>query len=74
MTNVNEIKLPNMETKLKVEWALSSITDNVKIVDLWIEDKLWETSWLPEKTLKFIMKTLIDEQMIIETELFRKYG
>ncbi len=62
MTKVSVINLPNFDGELKVEWVLSSVSDNVKVVDVWADGKPWKLSWMPEKTVKLINKQFIEEQ------------
>lgn len=74
MTKVSVINLPNFDGELKVEWVLSSVSDNVKIVDVWADGKPWKLSWMPEKTVKLINKQLIEEQCQLEQDGVEEFG
>lgn len=66
MTKVSIINLPNFDGEFKVEWVLSSVSNNVKVVDAWADGEPWKLSWMPEETVKLINKQLIEEHFEVE--------
>ena len=56
MTYVYEYAVGN--DNVKVEYCHSSITDSIKVVDMWVNDKFHRTNWMSPEGNKALMARL----------------
>ncbi len=67
---------------LKVEYVMSSVTNEIKVVDMWYAGKPSKISYMSNENRLNLMDELERDYLdkfkpsedIIETKLFRKYG
>ena len=56
MTYVYEYVVGN--DNVKVEYCFSSISDSIKVVDMWVNDKFHRTNWMSPEGNKALMARL----------------
>ena len=59
MTYVHEYEIQN--DTVKVEYCFSAVSDEIKVVDMWVNGKFHRTTWLSPEGNKSLMTRLEDD-------------
>ena len=55
MTYLYEYKI--LDDTIRVEYALSSVTESIKVIDMWVDDKPHDVNWMsPEGRVKLMAR------------------
>ena len=59
MTYLYEYKI--LDDTIRVEYALSSVTESIKVIDMWVDDKAHSVNWMSEEGKAKLMTRLEDD-------------
>ena len=59
MTYLYEYKI--LDDTIRVEYALSSVTESIKVIDMWVDDKPHSVNWMGPEARAKLMARLEDD-------------